>query len=324
MLNRGKKRADPAASGWDRVTEDTDLQAEPYVVVVGGGNVDIGGHSARPLVSRDSNPGIVQTSPGGVGRNIAHNLCLMGADVRLLTAFGDDTSAQLLMTSCQEIGIDISGSVQIPGASTSSYLFLTGPDGDMELALSDMEIYEQITPEFLAARAELLNHARLVVIDTNLPEKSVVWLARNCKAPLFADPVSTHKAVKLCSVLGKLHTLKPNLLEAELLSGVAITDAESLRRCAATLLATGLQRVFISLGASGVYAADHSGDCYLPCLTARAVNATGCGDAYMAAVAWSHLHRFPICTDWDLRKLPGLALQRRRSLLRATKPSVHL
>ncbi|MFR6694576.1 MAG: hypothetical protein ACLUS6_11605 [Dysosmobacter sp.] len=47
--------------------------------------------------------------------------------------------------------------------------------------------------------------------------------------PLFADPVSTAKAVKLKPVLGKLHTLKPNRIEAELLSGVKITDDASLR-----------------------------------------------------------------------------------------------
>ena len=66
--------------------------------------------------------------------------------------------------------------------------------------------------------------------------------------PIFADPVSTAKAEKLKPVLGKLHTLKPNRIEAELLSGVAITDDASLDRAADALLATGLHRVFISLG----------------------------------------------------------------------------
>ena len=47
-----------------------------------------------PLVPHDSNPGQVRMSLGGVGRNIAHNLCLLGTEVKLLTAFGDDVSAQ--------------------------------------------------------------------------------------------------------------------------------------------------------------------------------------------------------------------------------------
>ena len=265
------------------------VRTAPYAVVVGGVNMDIGGRSAAPLVARDSNPGQVRMSLGGVGRNIAHNLCLLGAEVKLLTAFGDDLSAQKLAASCGELGIDISQALQVPGAATSTYLFLAGPDGDMELAVSDMDIYRHVTPAYLAARSSLLHSAQLIVLDTNIPEESIAWLAENARVPLFVDPVSTAKAEKLRGVLGKLHTLKPNRIEAELLSGVAITGEESLRRCADALLATGLRRVFISLGGDGVYAADHSGACHIPCFPARMVNTTGCGDAFMAALAWSWL-----------------------------------
>ena len=90
----------------------------------------------------------------------------------------------------------------------------------MQLAVSDMDIYRNLTPRVLAGRKQLLEGSQVVVIDTNLPAESIAWLADNCHAPIFADPVSTVKAEKLRPVLGKLHTLKPNRLEAELLSGV--------------------------------------------------------------------------------------------------------
>lgn len=90
-------------------------------------------------------------------------------------------------------------------------------------------------------------------------------------------------------MLGKLHTLKPNRLEAELLSGVPITGTDSLHRAAQTLLETGLHRVFISLGADGVYAADQSGSVTLPAPKAEMVSTTGCGDSFMAALTG------PIC-----------------------------
>ena len=265
------------------------VQTAPYVTVVGGVNVDIGGRPEAALVARDSNPGAVHSSLGGVGRNIAHNMALLGLDVRLLTAFGDDLNAQKLAASCGELGIDISQSPVIPGGRTSTYLFINDERGDMALAVSDMEIYQHLTPQTLAQRHKLLDASQVVVIDTNIPEESIAWLAENCAAPLFADPVSTAKAVKLKPVLGKLHTLKPNRLEAELLSGVPITDEASLNKAADALLETGLRRVFISLGADGVFAADHSGRVQLPCLPAELVNATGCGDAFMAAIAWAYL-----------------------------------
>ena len=102
--------------------------------------------------------------------------------------------------------------------------------------------------------------------------------------------MSTAKAVKLKPVLGKLHTLKPNRIEAELLSGVKITDDASLQKAAETLLDTGLHRVFISLGSDGVFAADRSGQqVQLPPLPGAMVNTTGCGDAFMAAITWAYL-----------------------------------
>lgn len=265
------------------------VSSAPYAVVVGGVNMDIGGVSHAALVPADSNPGTVRMSLGGVGRNIAHNMTLLGVDTRMLTVFGDDVYAQKIAASCGELGIDISRSLQVPGAATSTYLFIANEKGDMELAISDMDIYEHLTPAFLASRAPLLNSAQVVVVDTNIPADSIAWIAEHIKLPIFVDPVSTVKAEKLRPVLGKLHTLKPNRLEAELLSGVPITDEASLNRAADVLLDTGLRRVFISLGGDGVLAADHNSRCHLPCLPGKMVNTTGCGDAFMAAIVWAYL-----------------------------------
>ena len=265
------------------------VSAAPYAVVVGGVNMDIGGVSHAPLIPADSNPGVVRMSLGGVGRNIAHNMALLGLDVRLLTAFGDDGHAQRIAASCGELGIDISRSLVVPGERTSTYLFIANEQGEMALALSDMDIYRHITPAYLASRAQLLQNAQLVIVDANIPAEAIEWLAQHVKPPIFADPVSTAKADKLRPVLGKIHTLKPNHLEAELLSGVEIRDEASLNRAADTLLETGLRRVFISLGGDGVLAADHSGRVRLPCMKGNMVNTTGCGDAFMAALVWAYL-----------------------------------
>ena len=127
------------------------------------------------------------------------------------------------------------------------------------------------------------------MVDTNIPAESIAWLVEHVEVPVFADPVSTAKAEKLRPVLGKLHTIKPNRIEAELLSGVSITDERSLRRAANVLLKTGLQQVFISLGAGGVFAANQDRGLHLPSIPGPMVNATGCGDAFMAALAWAYM-----------------------------------
>ena len=265
------------------------VHTAPYVTVVGGVNMDIGGWPSEVPVDRDSNPGAVRMSLGGVGRNIAHNMSLLGLDVRMVTAFGDDLYAQKIAASCGELGIDISQSPVIPEGHTSTYLFINDEKGDMLLAVSDMDIYRHLTPQLLSQRQKLLSGSQVLVIDTNIPAESIAYLAENCPVPIFADPVSTAKAVKLQPVLGRLHTLKPNRMEAEFLSGVKITDRASARRAAEKLLATGLHRVFISLGQDGVFAADGTGDVWYPCCPAQMRSATGAGDAFAAALGWAFL-----------------------------------
>ena len=274
-----------------------------YVVVVGGANMDIAGTPAAPLVARDSNPGTVRLSPGGVGRNIAHNLALLGVDTRLVTCFGDDTQAAGLKAGCETAGIDLAASFTVAGGTTSTYLYVTDEAGDMEVAINDMAILEELTRERLAERLELMRGAALVFVDTNLPEDTLAWLCGSLEVPLFCDPISTIKARKVAGSLGRLHTIKPNRLEAEALSGIGVAGAAGLRRAAEALLATGLTRVFVSLGAEGLLCADHEGGVKLDLLPCRVVNTTGAGDAMAAALAWAYLR------DMDLREsgLAGLA-----------------
>ncbi len=266
------------------------LRPETYVVVVGGVNVDIGGRSYAPVVAADSNPGTVTISLGGVGRNIAHNMCLMDLDVRFLTAYGDDLNGQRFTSSCSELGIDISHSLKVQDEATSSYLYLSDHQGEMALAISDMEVCKRVTPEYLACNLSLLQGARVVVADANIPEESLKYLAENCTSPLFVDPVSTAKAQKITPILANIHTLKPNILEASLLSGIPIQNDEDVEKAAISLLEKGVKQVFITMGPSGVYAAQTGEHHWIPNVAGKMVNTTGCGDAFTAALVWAYLN----------------------------------
>ena len=272
------------------------LRTGSYAVVVGGVNVDIGGRSFAHLVAEDSNPGKVSTSLGGVGRNIAHNMSLLGLDVKMLTAIGEDVYGNRIAASCTELGIDASHALRVSDCATSTYLYIADEAGEMAMAISDMQICERITPAYLSANQQVLQNARVIVADTNLPMETLVWLAENCAAPLFCDPVSTIKAEKLRPILGKIHTLKPNRIEAELLSGVSIQSKEDAEKAAEALLEKGVQRVFLSMGGDGMYAATAEEKLWMPNIPGETVNTTGCGDSVTAALVWAWMN------DLDLRE----------------------
>lgn len=268
---------------------------EERVSVVGGVNIDIGGVSSGPLVDRDSNPGKVNFAFGGVGRNISHNLALLGRRVRLFTALGDDMYAAQIEENCQALGIDLSAAVKAAGHGTSTYLFISDRKGEMALAVSDMELCEQISPAYLRENLSLINDAGVLVLDTNIPEPSVRFLVQNGKIPIFADPVSVTKAEKLRGSLSGIHTLTPNVLEAQKLSGMEITDEKSLRLAARRLMDAGVKRVFITMGEKGVFAAEEGNAAFFPAFPARALNATGAGDAFTAGL----VHAFLLGLDFE-------------------------
>lgn len=265
-----------------------------YCMVIGGVNIDIGGRPDQTLIPKDSNPGHISMSLGGVGRNIAHNMSLLGLHVKMITALGDDANAHRIMENCKELGIDISHSCHSTEDATSTYLFIAEADGDMSVAISDMSIYRHMTPEFMESKMDIINRAGMVVIDTNIPEETISYLASNCKVPIYADPVSCTKAKKLVPVLGRIHTITPNLLEAQILTGMKIDSGEALKKASDVLLEMGIKQVFITLGADGIFAANKEEAYHFPNLSCKLVNATGAGDAMMAGFAYAQTEGYSL------------------------------
>lgn len=265
-----------------------------YITVVGGVNVDIGGFSAAPLKDRDSNPGRVTLSLGGVGRNVAHNLCLLGKSVKLVTVMGQDSNGSMLYRGCEALGMDLSLSEALLGQRTSTYLFIADCDNDMRLAVSDMDIYQAVTPEFLEARMDAINAGAAVVLDTNIPEESIRYLAQHAAVPVIADPVSGAKAMRLLGALEHLTAVKPNALEAGILTGEDVSSTEGICRAAKVLVDRGAKNVLITMGERGVCCANADGVQIVPAYQAQVRNATGAGDAFTAGLCMGLLQGLPL------------------------------
>ena len=252
------------------------------VTVVGGANTDICGRPAQALVRHDSAPGQVSVRHGGVGRNIACDLARLGLRTRFVTALGDDGFGASVAEGCRSCGVDMSLTRIVPGARSPVYLYLSDEKGEMDAAVSDMEVMAALTPAYLRAHLSELDESDAVVLDGNLPEETIAFLCEKLRAPIVADPVSTAKATRFASVLGRLAAIKPNLLEAR-----ALTGKQNPEDCADALLRSGVGSVFLSLGAKGLLAASGEERVLLPCERTELVSATGAGDAATAAIVWA-------------------------------------
>ncbi|HRW31147.1 MAG TPA: PfkB family carbohydrate kinase, partial [Emcibacteraceae bacterium] len=132
---------------------------DPYIAVIGGANMDICGASMAALSMHDSNPGKVTISPGGVGRNIAENLSLLGVSCQFFSAVGDDIFGDQLIKEGEKSGIDMSGVLRIAGMRTSTYLAVLDEQGDMAVSINDMEIVGEITPDYIDIHHENIKKA---------------------------------------------------------------------------------------------------------------------------------------------------------------------
>ena len=260
---------------------------EAYVTVIGGVNIDVIGIPNNDLILQDSNPGIVKIALGGVGRNIAENLVKLGVDTKLISAIGDDIYGQKVLNEARLQGINMQDSLILKRHPTSIYLAVLDENRDMKVAISHMDIVDKLDIDFIKNKNSLIKKTQVCVIDTNIPKDVIEYvLVNNKETDFFLDTVSTIKSLKIKDLIGYFHTIKPNKIEAEMLSGIKINSEKDLETCAEYFLNKGVKRTFISLGAKGVYYSDGVNKKHLFAHEVSLVNSTGAGDAFMAALVY--------------------------------------
>ncbi|MEA1939624.1 MAG: carbohydrate kinase family protein, partial [Candidatus Caldatribacteriota bacterium] len=233
------------------------------VVVIGGANIDIKGKSFGELVKMTSNPGKVSMALGGVGRNIAHNLALLGVPVTFLGVVGDDEWGRKILRETGDAGVDME-KVKISRKNSSGvYLAILDEKGEMEVAVSDMKACEEINVRYIKSKEGVIRGSKIVVMDTNLPEKSIKYVSKVCSEEgikLVVEPVSVEKSKKLRKVLNKIDYITPNLEELESLagsgiSGVKINSDKDMKRAVEKLRnkGEGVKNIVLTLARRGIF-----------------------------------------------------------------------
>ncbi len=259
-----------------------------YAVVIGGSNIDICATSQNDLSKKTSNPGKITTSLGGVGRNIAENLALLGIDCRLISAVGTDIYGDRIIEQGKEVGINMDHVSKLKHSSTSTYVSILDQGGDMSMAISDVSIAEQINIDNYKT---LIEQAALVIADTNVGEPTLTKLVGfMANQPLIIDAVSDIKAPRVIPYLNSIHTLKVNKSEAVSICGKNMT----LIHMAEKLHKKGVKNIFITLGERGVFYSNGIHQNIIETATFKVINSNGAGDAFTAAVGFSYLRGWNI------------------------------
>jgi pseudouridine kinase len=267
------------------------LDEAPYVCVIGGANIDLQGFPEKKLKYKDSNPGTLKTSLGGVGRNIAEILAKLGVPTKLITAVGKDSYGTLILENGAGVGLNVENVLISESYATSKYLSILDSSGDMVVALNDMGIIKTIDKEYIEKNGHIIKNARLCIIDANIEESVIKYITEtynNCE--FFLDTVSAAKTSKVKKIIGRFHTIKPNKLEAEMLSGMKIDSPNDCRGVAEYFHSLGVEKVYITCSTDGVYYSDSKECGFFAPQKIEVINSTGAGDAFVAGLAYSHYH----------------------------------
>ena len=267
----------------------TTPQRTPTIVVFGGINMDLVATTARLPEPGETVFGTsFQTAPGGKGANQAVAAARLGANVRMVGRVGADEFGPALLDGLRAEGIDASRVASDPDNPSGVAMILLDDDAQncivavygANMACDDQQ---------LAALDDALDGADALLLQLETPLPIALEAARAAKrrgVTVVWDPAPAldmgAEAYALCDAL------TPNQVEAEFLTGVVVTDADSAARAAGILVGQGAPAAVVKLGEGGSFYAtspDTGGERgFAPAFEVDAIDTVAAGDAFAAGV----------------------------------------
>ncbi|WAA13120.1 carbohydrate kinase [Fervidibacillus halotolerans] len=264
------------------------VKEDGKIVCLGGANVDKKMVIQGKMQMYTSNPVKSYKTAGGVARNVAENLGRLGVNVSLITAFGDDSEGKWLLEE-SERWMDITPSWTVPNASTGNYTAVLSNEGEMILALADMDIYDQVDFSFIDSRWNFIGSSSYVFLDTNFPKETIEKTIERCNQEnirLCVNLVSAPKAKKLPDELHGITLLIANRDEVEAITGFNLEI--QLEEAVSQLLKRGVEQMIITFGKEGVrYFSQSEGSGHLPAPNVDVKDVTGAGDSLASGVLYA-------------------------------------
>ncbi|TQR19331.1 carbohydrate kinase [Psychrobacillus vulpis] len=282
------------------------LPENKEIICIGGANVDRKYLVKNQLQMGTSNPTTSMQSVGGVARNIAENLGRLGHSVRLLSVVGNDMEYQIIEKTSSH-WMNLYSVEKLANYSTGTYSAVLDTHGEMLFALANMEIYDQLTVEYMKKQESHLTNAQLLIVDMNCPKNVIEYLqtlAVGNNIPLAIIPVSSPKMERMPETLIGIEWLFINRDEAETYLQMKMADNKAWEKAAEAFVQKGVKHVIVTNGSKGVmYASESLPPTFVPAIKVdEVVDVTGAGDAFVSGT----LHAWTEGTDMKLAVNAGM------------------
>jgi len=262
------------------------MPKRPRIAVVGSANVDLttfSDHFPKPgeTIFGDK----FDLGFGGKGANQAVAARLCGAEVFMVARVGDDLFGPATIENFQKLGIDSTHVRQVSGVSSGVAPIFVESSGQNRIIVVK-GANDTLKPTDVDAAADTLKSADCIVLQFEIPLETVYYtirFARKHGIRCILNPAPA-QPVDLKSV-ADLDYFVPNESEAETITGVPVRSVDDAKCCAEKLLAGGIRRVLITLGANGSLLAGEEGVEHVLPYPMKSVDSTGAGDAFIGSFA---------------------------------------
>jgi len=256
------------------------------IVVVGSSNTDMIIRVPRiPRAGETLLGGEFLTAAGGKGANQAVGAARAGGKVAFIARVGRDAFGDQAIAGLLRDGIDVSRVFRDKLTPSGVALIFVAQDGENSIAVAG-GANANLSPSDVKKAAGVIRSAGLLVAQLETPLATVtaaVELAVKAGVPVILNPAPARPLPN--SLLERISILTPNETEAELLTGIKVTDAAAAAKACSKLRSRGVGIVILTLGKRGAFLADADGQRLVPGFKVKTVDSTAAGDIFNGALS---------------------------------------
>lgn len=256
------------------------------IYVIGSSNTDMVVKTERlPKPGETVLGGTFLMNPGGKGANQAVAAARLGGQVSLVANLGNDLFGRQALEQFKQEKIDVTYITLDDVHPSGVALINVDSKGENCIAVAP-GANGYLTPESIQTLFNAISTPCLVLVQFEIPIRTVEYIIEQCVAraiPVIVNPAPA--AIVKEGALKQIFAITPNETEAELLTGIKITNDSAVKSAAQALLNKGVTHVIITLGKRGAYWRTHAADGFVSAPPVTAIDTTAGGDCFSGALA---------------------------------------
>ncbi len=261
---------------------------KPKVTVIGSSNTDLVAKTPKlPAPGETVLGSEFIIAPGGKGANQAVAIARLGGDVTFVARLGMDDFGDQALENFKRDGINTDFVFRDKEASSGVALIFVDNDGE-NMIIAVQGANARLSPADIDRARSVVENADVLVLQLETPIETVehaVSIAFENSVPVILNPAPARKLGAY--LIEKLHCLTPNETEAEILTGIKVTDDDTAVEAGRSLLQLGASSVVVTMGRRGAMLITAEESLLVPAFQVNAVDATAAGDAFTGALAYA-------------------------------------